>query len=169
MTIDEAKKLQRKLKRKGRVPCTLLVVPESLASIAESRGADIDFPVVDPFVISGNLIPSGFFVPDRNPDDDGWQGVFTVVVDGKEIPVQWIRDYVMGPAWTLVDPDGYPCWISPSFTEANAKYVELWPPKLVHTMSPFRYPMLLEPNGLKSRPSFSMRMGNYGLDYPWHA
>ena len=159
MTLHRAKKLQAAL-RKVPGTCTLLVVP---GLIKEYPWAGKEYnAVTGPYVIAGQLEPDRFYEPEKNAEG-GWAGVFSIVVDGKEIPVQWISDYIAGTAFTLINPEGYPCAIFATYEEANKKYVELWPPQDVHRMD--TWPQILNPKGERTQAAFR----GAGLNYPWRA
>ena len=141
--------------------CTLLVVPEKFK---EPAWANKDFPVEDPFVISGRLKHESFFEAEKK--DGTWNGVTAVVLEHKEIPVQWISDVFTGLAYTLVDEDAKPVAIFKSYEDANKEYVKRWPPADVHRMK--KWPRIVNPEGEFERAS-AKRAGLSGLEYPWFA
>lgn len=162
MTIAEAKKLQGTLSRRGGL-VTLLVIPSKIRSYpwAESEFSRFSGPTV----VSGTIEPERSFRP-----EEGARGVYSVVLDGIEVPVQWITSHVFGSAYTLVDENKFPCAIASSFEEANRLYVERWSPEVVHGMASSSWPQILGPEGRPGewRPS-AWRAGRSGLEYPWHA
>lgn len=157
MTIAQAKKLQAALK-KVHGTCTLLIKPYKLK---EYPSIFSEYPSSEPYVLAGRLRHDSFYEPSK--DADGWHGFFSITLEHQEIPAQWVSSYIEGPAFTLIDPEGYPCAIFATYEEANKKYTELWPPRAVHQMRP--YPKILDPKG---HPWTAVWRGP-GINYPWTA
>jgi hypothetical protein len=163
MTLKKAAILQD-LFREVHGLITLLVVPEKFK---KPDWVNKDFPIEDPYVIAGHFRHSSFFVPEKS--DTGPNGVYSVVIEHKEIPVQWIADNIVGPAFTITDENSIPRAITKTFEEANKLYVERWPPKRVHDMRDrSTWPRILNPKGEFMKPSGRMA-GLDGLEYPWFA